>query len=411
MRILAVAELYPWPALDGYRQRLHHMLAGLAAAGTTELFCLTDARSERAEPALEGLGRVVTAPRVERSAKQWAGDWIRGGQPRRMLSIDWREAHRELGAWAPEVDLVWYSHIDSWAAVSDLYPDTPSIVDFDNLENLLLRLRRRTAPRMDATSGVLGAASEVARWAMSRSFDLVDERRWTEVQRHCSNDVDRVVVCSPLDVQRSGLDNAVVVPNGAGANPSADPDRTRLRGGEPTMTFVGALDYEPNTDAVVWFAREVLPLVRRRLPTARLRVVGRGMEALRMAEPPPGVELVGEVADLSPHLAMTDVSVVPIRLGAGTRLKVLEAMANHLPMVSTSVGCEGIALGDGVHALVADDPRRFADACLRLLGDGVLRQRLADGAAELFASHYRWDVVEDSVVRLAHEVAGFAPAS
>ena len=381
------------------------MLAGLAAAGTTELFCLTDARSERAEPALEGLGRVVTAPRVERSAKQWAGDWIRGGQPRRMLSIDWREAHRELGAWAPEVDLVWYSHIDSWAAVSDLYPDTPSIVDFDNLENLLLRLRRRTAPRMDATSGVLGAASEVARWAMSRSFDLVDERRWTEVQRHCSNDVDRVVVCSPLDVQRSGLDNAVVVPNGAGANPSADPDRTRLRGGEPTMTFVGALDYEPNTDAVEWFVSSVYPLIRARVPDVQFRVVGRGAEHVSVDKRTPGLVFTGPVEDLDAELALTDVSVVPIRLGAGTRLKVIEAMAGHLPLVTTTVGCEGIDLMHRDEALIADDPRRFADACLRLMSEGALRQRLADNAAALFERRYRWESIEESVGELATEIA------
>ncbi|MCZ7630119.1 MAG: glycosyltransferase [Microthrixaceae bacterium] len=79
-------------------------------------------------------------------------------------------------------------------------------------------------------------------------------------------------------------------------------------------------------------------------------------------------------------------------------------MANHIPMVTTSVGCEGIALSDGVHALIADDPRTFADACLRVLASGDLRQRLADQAAELFASGYRWDSVESKVADLAREV-------
>ncbi|MEZ5239156.1 MAG: glycosyltransferase family 4 protein [Microthrixaceae bacterium] len=406
-----MAELYPWPAVDGYRQRLHHMLRGLVAAGHTDLFCLADTRREPAPPQVEGLGRVVTAARVERSARQWARDWLAGSDPRRMLAIDWREAHRELGAWAPEVDLVWYSHIDSWAAVSDLYPDTPAIVDFDNLENLLLRLRRRTTPRIEPGDGLAGAGSQLGRWAASRAFDLVDERRWSTLQQRCAESVDRVAVCSPLDVERSGLDNAVAVPNGSSVVEDADADRAGLRGDVPTMTFVGALDYEPNADAVTWFASEVLPLVRRRLPTARLRVVGRGSGALGMDEPPPGLEIVGEVEDLGVELELTDVSVVPIRLGAGTRLKVVEAMARHLPLVTTSVGCEGIAIGDGVHALVADDARRFADACIRLLGDGELRGRLAAAAGELFEDRYRWSAVEEQVAALAREVASGEPHS
>ncbi len=253
MRILAVAELYPWPALDGYRQRLHHMLAGLAAAGTTELFCLTDARSERAEPALEGLGRVVTAPRVERSAKQWAGDWIRGGQPRRMLSIDWREAHRELGAWAPEVDLVWYS------------PSTPGLRCRTSAGHAVDRGLRQpgepaveVAPPDSATDGRNERCSVPPRSGPLGDVAVVRPGRRTSLDQ-CSGTAAttwtgwwsaRHWMCSVR------VWTTVVVPNGAGANPSADPDRTRLRGGEPTMTFVGALDYEPNTGAVVWFARE-----------------------------------------------------------------------------------------------------------------------------------------------------------
>lgn len=170
--------------------------------------------------------------------------------------------------------------------------------------------------------------------------------------------------------------------------------------------FVGALDYEPNTDAVLWFIDEVLPLVRSRIPDARLRVVGRGTDALGLSAIPPGVEIVGEVADLQPELEAADVSVVPIRLGAGTRLKVIEAMANHIPIVTTPVGCEGIALSDGVHALIADDPRNFADSCLRVLMSGELRQTLADQAAELFMTSYRWSSVETKVAELARKVAG-----
>lgn len=404
VRILVVAEAYPWPAIDGYRQRLAHMIAGLSAAGTVDLFALVDRHGEDDPPDLAGLGRVVTAPRHERRASERFGDWVRGDKPRRMLWIDWTEGHRELAAWGPQPDLVWYSHIDSWAATSDLLPGVPAIVDFDNLENLMLRLRRRNGPHLADTEGPSAKASALVRWGASRAIDLVDERRWSRVQRRCADAVQRVVVCSDLDVRRSGLPKAVAIPNGSDEAPGAVTDRRGLRGRVPTMIFVGALDYEPNADAIRWFASEVLPVVRARLPQARLRVVGRGSAALGLWDRVPGLQIVGEVADLAPELLAADVSVAPIRLGAGTRLKVIEAMANHIPVVTTEVGCEGIALSDRTHALLAYDPRRFADACLRLLTDAALRQELADNAAKLFMARYRWEPIEATVADLAREV-------
>jgi glycosyltransferase involved in cell wall biosynthesis len=111
------------------------------------------------------------------------------------------------------------------------------------------------------------------------------------------------------------------------------------------------------------------------------------------------------VADLGPELLGADVSVVPIRVGAGTRLKVVEAMANHLPLVTTTVGCEGIDVVDGRSAMIEDHPRRFADACLQLIGDGALRQRLADTAADLFAERYTWEAIGTTVAELATRTA------
>ncbi len=201
----------------------------------------------------------------------------------------------------------------------------------------------------------------VARWAGSRAFDLVDEGRWDRIQRAAAAQVDAVVVCSELDRTRSGCPNAVVVGNGATAPVAVHPDRRELRGATPTMLFVGALDYEPNADAVDWFVREVFPLVRRRRPDAAVRIVGRGADQVGWVREVDGVELVGPVDDLAVELAGADVAIVPIRVGAGTRLKVVEALANHLPLVTTTVGCEGIDVTDDVSARLADDAEGFAD--------------------------------------------------
>lgn len=406
MRILAIAELYPWPAVDGYRQRLDHVLRGLTRAATVDVFTLVrPGHPEPEPPDIEGIDRVVTTRTGElRGSRQWMPEWTRGDLPRRLLSLDWTEARRELAAWGPSPDLIWYSHVHSWSPTHDLFPHVPAIVDFDNLENLAIRLRRRVPPRIDPGAGARERVLDGTRWLVSRAFDAVDEPRWDKVQRRCAAEVDRVVVCSPLDVERSGCDNAVVISNGADAPVDVRTDRRGLAGGHPTMLFVGALDYGPNTEAVEWFVREVLPLVRLRRPEAVVRIVGRGAERFGWMAGVAGVELVGEVPAIRAELDRADVSVVPIRVGAGTRLKVVEAMAHHIPLVTTSVGCEGIDLVDGTDALIADDPRRFADGCLRLLGDGELRQCLADGGARRFEASFLWDGIGEQVADLAREV-------
>ncbi len=407
MRILAISELYPWPAVDGYRQRLTHMLAGLAREGTVDLLCLRRAghpHDPREVP--EDFGKIVEVdPGEPVGSKEWMPQWASSGVPRRLLTLDWSRARDELRSWDPRPDLIWYSHVDSWFGVHEHFKDVPAIVDFDNLENLAMRLRRSTPPRFPPGAGAAERARVISRWGASRSLDLVDERRWDRTQRECAEEVGAVVVCSPLDVERSGVPNAVVIPNGSVEPRNTIADRTALLGKKPTFMFVGALDYEPNSEAVEWLVREVWPLVLERRPDAIVRIIGRGRSHVEWVDSEPGVELLGAVEDIQAELDRTDVSLVPIRVGAGTRLKVVEAMSNRIPLVSTSVGCEGISVVDGVHALIADDPRRFADACLRMVAEPLLRQELSEAAAELYEANYTWASIERRVGDLARKVA------
>lgn len=414
-----IAEQYPWPPVDGYRQRLSHVIAGLARAGEVEVMTL-DRRPELGAPGdgatdsdvdlPEGVVSVTAvAPGADAGVRSWLATWARGDMPRRVLGPDWSVlvdlVHARLAAASePPVDLVWFSHVDTWWPLREIPTSAATIVDFDNLENLAMRLRRFTPPDFSSAPSPGAVARVLGRWGTSRAFDLVDGRRWDKVQRACAGDVDRVVVCSELDRERSGVDNVVVVGNGADAPAAVELDRTELRGGAPTMLFVGALDYEPNTDAVRWFANDVLPLILARRPDARFVVVGRGGDLLAGIADDPGVELVGAVAELQPYLDAADISVVPIRVGAGTRLKVVEALANHLPMVTTTVGCEGIDVVDGQQTLIADDARSFADRCLQLIGDPALRQRLADSGGTLFEQRYDWATIEADLAALAESV-------
>jgi glycosyltransferase involved in cell wall biosynthesis len=158
-----------------------------------------------------------------------------------------------------------------------------------------------------------------------------------------------------------------------------------------SLVFTGAMDYPPNVDAVLWFCREVWPIVRRRDPALRLEVVGRTPDArVRALNGEAGVRVTGEVSDVRIHLAQSSVVVVPLRAGAGTRLKILEAMAMGCPVVSTTLGAEGLDVEDGSDILLADTPTAFAGAIESLLQSPATASRLGDAGRRLAVGRYDW---------------------
>lgn len=149
----------------------------------------------------------------------------------------------------------------------------------------------------------------------------------------------------------------------------------------------------------------MLPLIRRELPGATFRVVGRHDGALADLAVTNGVEVVGEVDDLDEVFDSTTAVVVPLRAGSGTRVKVLEAFARRLPVVSTSLGCEGLGVRDGVELLVGDTPEQFAAACVSLVRDPSLAASLADDGYRLWERSYQWGAVRPLVMQTAREAA------
>jgi len=167
------------------------------------------------------------------------------------------------------------------------------------------------------------------------------------------------------------------------------------------MVFTGSMDWLPNEDAVFYFAKRVLPLIRQQSPDATLCVVGRRpSERIRaLAARNLGVEVTGQVEDIRPHMREATVYVVPLRIGGGTRLKIFEAMAMAMPVVSTSVGAEGLPVHDGQDILLADTPEDFARRVLGLLANRQERAALGQAARALVERKYSWS----SVARLFDE--------
>jgi len=159
------------------------------------------------------------------------------------------------------------------------------------------------------------------------------------------------------------------------------------------IVFTGAMNYFPNADGVTYFITEVLPLIRSVIPGVTFYVVGNAPpeSVVRLASE--NVVVTGRVEDVRPYVARAAAYVVPLRIGGGTRLKVLEALAMRRPLVTTSIGCEGIDVADGETVLVADDAQSFAEATLRLLKDEALRRSMARRGRELVRETYDWTVI------------------
>ena len=223
--------------------------------------------------------------------------------------------------------------------------------------------------------------------------------------RHAAR-FDRCLVVSEIEAQRlrAGAAGAAVslIPNGV--------DTAALRplpeaAAGKRLIFVGHLRYPPNIDAVRFLARHILPALRARIPEARLTVVGESApRVLREFSGRADIDLVGRAACPLPYYRDAHVAVVPLRAGGGTRLKILEAMALGRPVVSTPLGCEGLAVEDGKHLLVAKDAEDFAAAVALLLTDRALAARLTQHARTLVESDYDWTAIAERLLGVYDEL-------
>ncbi|WP_345786490.1 glycosyltransferase family 4 protein [Prosthecobacter sp.] len=180
------------------------------------------------------------------------------------------------------------------------------------------------------------------------------------------------------------------------------PPAVLLQEAEPCIAFVGKMNWQPNTDAVFWFIHEVLPLIRQTLPKVRFRIIGREPTTAmyRLATASTGIEITGTVEEVLPHLRECALQVVPLRAGSGVRHKILESMASGVPVVSTTLGAEGLYLSDGQEILLADDAPALCAAILRLLLDGALRKSIAEKALVRVTRDFSWEQSANKLLRL-----------
>jgi sugar transferase (PEP-CTERM/EpsH1 system associated) len=245
---------------------------------------------------------------------------------------------------------------------------------------------------------------DVQRNAVARAFFRHQWLRMVRFEGAECRRFDRVVAVSAADAEQLrtayGLDAVGDVPTGVDIEffrPAGRAAREPL-----DLVFTGSMDWMPNEDGILWFVDEVLPLIHATEPRVSLTVVGRRppprIQALASRDP--RLRVTGTVPDVRPYLERASVFVVPLRVGGGTRLKIYEALAMELPLLSTTIGAEGLPLQHGRHALIADAPRAFAEAALGLLRDPDGAGRMAAAGAALVRSHFGWDRAADAFLAL-----------
>jgi glycosyltransferase involved in cell wall biosynthesis len=408
MKILIVASDFPWPKVQGGHLRLATAIETLANLGETDLFAVYyDHRSTLTLPPAVPVDRLQTVLHHGPSHQlSWRAEWLaHRGIP---LEVAMRRtdvaARLTFESWvADHYDVVWFDRAATfdWMGRPHL---GPTIIDLHDLEDEKARSRAQIIGSGLSRRGGVASFRQAIAMAQAR----LNARDWRQFQRSVAGDVDRVVLSSDMDVRRSGLPNAVVVPN-----TYERPERAvgHVEVGQPAVVlFQATFDYAPNIDAVDWLVTEVEPRLRARVPGVEVRLVGTPVPRLDRHHQPPAVTVVGVVPAMEPELARADIAIVPIRYGSGTRLKILESFAHRVPVVSTTIGAEGLNVEDEVHLLLADDPDAFATACERLLSEPDLRKRLVDAAEERYRELYERSVARDRIQTLVREVAGDARA-
>jgi polysaccharide biosynthesis protein PslH len=262
-----------------------------------------------------------------------------------------------------------------------------------------------------------------AEWVLQRRTFEVDFRRgrapgaaysllqWLKLRRYerrACRAADAMVAVSDEDRQALlDLDPRLqvnVIPNGVDAAffaPSGEPPRPN------SFLFTGTLDFRPNLDAVGWLVSAIWPLIRRKLPDARLTIAGRApTAAVRRLHGQDGIAVAASPPDIRPFFASSAVYLAPLRAGGGSRYKLLQAMSMAMGIVSTSLGAEGIALADGKHLRLADDPEAIAAAAVEVAADAAQRRRLGLAARELALASYDWPVLAPGLLGVYDRLLG-----
>lgn len=395
-KLLFLSQILPYPPDSGVAIRTYNILRILARRFDVTALCFYREKAHRTGKsvpecleALSELGKIEAFPiPQEHNRARLVLDHARSvmmGRPYTNYTYQSEPFTRRLRRLLCE-ERFHLVHMDSLdlGGYLPMVRHLPVVCVHHNVESLLMRRR---------------AAAEMSIWKrryLNHQADLLEEeeRRWCPA-------VALNVTVSQADQETlkgiTGPGQFAVVPNGV------DVDEYQPQPGseQSQIVYLGGTEWFPNLDALEFFGAEILPLLHASMGSPSIRWIGRASpEEQRVYRDRYGVELTGYVDDIRPFVHQAACTIVPLRIGGGTRLKITTAWALGKAVVSTSVGCEGLAATDGENILIRDTPAEFASAVEELLNDVSLRRRIAEGARRSACEIYSWTVIGDRMLDL-----------
>lgn len=409
MRVLFLTPGLPYPPRKGTAMRNFNLIKGLALHHPLSLVSFGDPADSTAKAALgQYCQRIEVVPARRRSRLRRLAGALFSPTP----DLATRLASPELGSLAASLvdsegfDLVQVEGLEmaphGLRALRLARRRKPALVlDAHNAEYVLQQRIYETDRRRPATWP--GAAYSFLQWRKLLAYEGAVCQECDGVVAVSSRDREAILAIAPQA-------RVAVVPNGVDTR-YFQPSEEGVASPEPSLLFTGTMDFRPNVDAVHWFCRTVFPLVLRERPEARFYIVGRDPkeEVLRL-QAERNVVVIGAVEDERPYFRRAAVYVAPLRTGGGLRLKVLQAMAMGVPLVTTSLGCEGVGITSGQEALVTDQPQQFARAVLDLLSRRDAGGDLARKARELAVREFDWRIIVPRLESFYEQLLGGRPS-
>ena len=380
MKILFLSPTVPFPLTDGGRIRVFNLLKQIATRSDVTLLALeTQPADADGVAELQQLGiQVHLVPNAPTLPRVSFGTLVTAFLKQQPITIAryalpaYRQKFRELVA-TEGFDLVHYEMFHT--AQFRMDTDLPGVLSQQNVDSEIWRrlCGETTNPFYKFAYWTQQLAFQRYERVISPKFDAVT----------CTSDIDAAVF-----QRHCSEDTIEIIPNGVDIT-HYQPDFTSEAPAH--LIYIGSMDWYPNEDAVAFFADEALPQIQEKVPDVQFSIVGGNPSARvkRLAERE-GIVVTGRVPEIKPYFAEATVFVVPLRIGSGTRLKILEALAMGKSIVSTSVGAEGLDLKDRKEIFIADEPIAFADAVIRLLTDPTLRRRIGKNGRARVEQDYDW---------------------
>lgn len=389
MRILFLTPQMPYPPQKGTSLRNWGLIEGLAANHDVVVLSFLDpGQTNVLAPHLLSVCRGEAVSPPERTTRTRLLDIARTAAPDMALRLASDSYADRLRYWLihEEFDVVHFEGIEMtpYLEIVTTAESRPLIIfDDHNCEYLLQRRSFETDIR------------QVRRWPAA-AYSFIQWKRLCRYEAEVCSHADRVIAVSDADAVALHRivpnTEIVVVPNGIDST-AYKPQETATRE-ESALVFTGTMDFRPNVDAVLWFTQEALPAIKQKVPNVHLYVVGqRPHKRLQRLMNNPSVTVTGWVEDPKPYISKAAICVVPLRVGGGTRLKLLEAMSMGKAVVSTRLGAEGYPVSDGQELVLVDSPEEFASAVVRLLNHPEWRRALGEQGRAFVEQHYDWKAI------------------